>query len=451
MTDQPSSLRDPLDRLAALIGAARGLGASAADAVLFESRSLSAAWRLGRSEGLERAEAADLGLRVFVGPKQAIVSSTDLSDGALDELAERAVAMAQSVPDDPYCGLAETGRLADAIADLDLAEDAEPTPQDLIEMASACEDAARGVAGVTNSGGAEAGWGMARTALATSNGFTGRYARSNVSVGVSVLAGSGTAMERDYDYATACHRSDLEAPNAVGRRAGERTVRRLTPQKMATAKLPVVYDPRVANGLLRHFAGAIAGPAIARGTSFLKDRLGEPVFAPGITVTDDPRRLRGLRSRPFDGEGVRTEARDLIADGVLTSWLLDSRSARQLGLETTGHASRGTAGPPSPGSTNLFIVPGSLSPDALISEIAGGFYVTELIGMGVNSVTGDYSRGAAGFAIVDGELAQPVSEVTIAGNLAGMFAAITPANDLEIRYGVDAPTLRVDGMTVAGR
>ena len=451
MAASRDSLTDPLDRLGGLIARAQALGADAADAVLFDSRSLSITWRLGVSEGIERAESRDLGLRVIVGQRQAIVSSTDLSDAALDELAERAVAMAKTVPDDLYCGLADPDRLAAEIPDLDLADDAEPAPAQLAGLAGACEDAARAVEGVTNSGGAEADWSRTEIALVGSNGFAGGYAASRGSVGVSVLAGEGTAMERDYDYAMARYLADLEDAAAVGSRAGRRAVARLKPQKMTTGKRAIVYDPRVANGLLRHFAGAISGAAIARGTSFLKDRLGSRVFAPGLSLREDPLRPRGLSSRPFDGEGVATSARELIADGVLTTWLLDSRSARQLGLKTTGHASRGTASAPSPGATNLTLEPGAQTPAALIGEIDDGFYVTELIGMGVNGVTGDYSRGASGLAIVKGELAHAVSEVTIAGNLKDMFAAITPANDLEIRYGTDAPTLRVDGMTVAGR
>ena len=451
MTASRDSLTDPLDRLGGLIARARAMGADAADAVLFDSRSLSIAWRLGHSEGIERAESRDLGLRVIVGQRQAIVSSTDLSDAALDELAERAVAMAKTVPDDPHCGLADPDCLATEFPDLDLADDTEPDPAQLAQLASACEDAARAVKGINNSGGAEADWSRSEIALAGSNGFAGSYAASRSSVGVSVLAGEGTAMERDYDYAVARHLTDLEDAATIGTRAGQRTVARLKPQKMATGKRAIVYDPRVANGLLRHFSNAISGAAIARGTSFLKDRLGERVFALGLSVREDPLRRRGLSSRPFDGEGVATVARELIADGVLTTWLLDSRSARQLGLETTGHASRGTASAPSPGATNLTLDPGSQTPKALIGEIDDGFYVTELIGMGVNGVTGDYSRGASGLAIVKGELAHAVSEVTIAGNLTDMFAAITPANDLELRYGTDAPTLRVDGMTVAGR
>ncbi|MDE2582320.1 MAG: TldD/PmbA family protein, partial [Rhodospirillales bacterium] len=253
-----------------------------------------------------------------------------------------------------------------------------------------------------------------------------------------------------YDYHSTVHLADLDDPATIGRSAGERAVARLNPIRPQTAKLPVVYAPRVAGSLLGHFAGAINGAGIARGTSFLKDQMGARVFASGVTVRDDPRRLRGLRSRLFDGEGTPTTAQALIADGVLTTWLLDSRSARQLGLRSTGHAARGTGGPPSPSPSNLYLEAGSVSPAALMADIKLGLYVTELIGMGVNGVTGDYSRGAAGFLIRDGVLAEPVAEITIAGTLREMFAHLTPADDLVFRRGTDSPTVRVEGMTLAG-
>ncbi len=441
----------PLDLLSDLVGRALAAGADAADAVMFESTSLGVSQRLGKSEGIERSESQDLGLRVFRGRRQAVASSTDVSAAAIAELVERAYAMAGAVPEDPYCGLAEPGQLASDFADLDLCDAEEPTPETLVERAAAAEDAARAVDGITNSEGAEAGWSRGTVSLVASNGFAGAYATSQHSVSASVIAGEGTAMERDYDYAVARFAADLADAKAVGTSAGERTVRRLGPRKAPSARAPVVYDPRVARGLLSHLASAISGPAITRGTSFLKDRLGEPVFAAGVTVSDDPLRLRGLRSKPFDGEGVTTRARDIVSNGTLTTWLLDQRSARQLGLATTGHAARGTSSPPSPSPTNLYLAPGTQSPDALIAEIESGLYVTELIGMGVNGITGDYSRGAVGFWIEDGALAHPVSEVTVAGNLKDMFKAITPADDLVFRYGVDAPTLRIDGMTVAGK
>jgi len=441
---------DPNELAGDLVARACKAGADAADALYFKSAALSHAQRLGEIEKLERAESTDLGLRVFVGQRQAIVSTTDHSPAAISELVERAVAMARVVPEDPHTGLAPPELAAGDFPDLDLIDAVEPSPEALIGLAREAEDAARAVKGITNSEGAEASWSRVDIALATSNGFSGAYGFTRHGVGVSVLAGEGTAMERDYDWASAVHAGDLRSAAEVGKEAGERTVKRLNPHKVQTAKLPIVYDRRVSGGMLGHLTSAISGAAVARGTSFLKDRLGKAVFPESITVIDEPHRARGLRSKPFDGEGVACEKRALIDKGVLTTWLLDMRSANQLGMTTTGHASRGTGGPPSPSATNLVMQPGRTNTKSLIGDIKEGLYVTELIGFGVNQVTGDYSRGAGGFWIQNGELTYPVSEVTIAGNLVEMFAKITAADDLEIRYGVDAPTLRIDGMTIAG-
>jgi PmbA protein len=447
MADTDAEAGDLLERL---IGDARARGADAADAVLFEAASLSWSQRLGQPERLERAESDDVGLRVFVGKRVAIVSSSDRSDRALKELAERAVAMAKAVPEDPYCGLADPAALATDWPDLDLADPAEPSPETLTERARLAEEAALAVPGVTNSEGAEAAWSRSRIVLAASNGFTGGYAVTGNAVSVSVVAGEDGGMETDFDSTNRVYADDLEDPAEVGRRAGERAVRRLGSRKVASARVPVVFDPRVAGSLLRHLIGAVSGPSITRGTSFLMNSLGETVFPAGTMVIDDPHIRRGLRSKPFDAEGVANTRRAVIDDGRLTTWLLDLRSARQLGMVSTGHASRGTTSPPSPAPTNLYLEPGSRPPEDLIGEIEQGFYVTQLMGMGVNLVTGDYSRGAAGFWIENGELAYPVSEVTIAGNLKDMFASLTPANDLVLRYGVDAPTLRIERMTLAG-
>ncbi len=441
---------DALDLLDTLLAKAKAAGAEAADALFAHSVSLSYAQRLGALERLEREESHDLGLRVLIGRRQAIVSSTDTAPAALDALIERALAMARSVPEDPHCGLAEPAALAKDPPSLDICDTAEPDSQTLIARAAACEDAARAVPGITNSEGAEAGWSYAHIALAASNGFTGGYASSRHSVGTSVLAGEGLEMERDYEFSSRVYGADLEDPAEIGRKAGERTVRRLGARKAATGRVPVVFDPRVAGGLIGHLAGAINGVSVGRGTSFLKDKMGEQVFAPGINIVDDPHRARGLRSKPFDGEGVANDRLEVVADGRLTTWILDLASARKLGLETTGRAARGTSSPPSPSTTNLYLEPGPLAPDALMADIKQGFYVTEMMGMGVNGVTGDYSRGAAGFWIENGALAYPVSEVTVAGNLKDMFTNLTPANDLEFRYSTNAPTLRVEGMTVAG-
>jgi len=442
---------EPLTILEQLIDRARQAGAEAADAVMVQSTALGVSWRLGELEDLERSEDQDIGLRVLIGRKQASVSSSDISEAALDQLASRAVDMARFAPEDPYCGLADAAQLAkDWPRDLDLADPGEPSAEALIEAAAEAEDAARAVEGITNSEGASASWGRSAIALATSHGFAGAYAATSHGLSASVLAGEGTHMERDYDYVSARHRADLAPPAEVGRSAGERTVRRLNPRSKGSCKVPVIYDPRVSGGLLGHLSGAINGTSVARGTSFLKEKMGRQIFAEGVSVIDDPLRRRGLRSKPFDGEGLATAKLALVEDGRLASWILDCSAARQLNLTSTGHASRGTGGPPSPSATNLYMEAGTVSRDDLIGDIADGFYVTELIGMGVNGVTGDYSRGASGFWIENGKLAYPVAGLTIAGNLKQMFLALTPADDLEFRYGVNAPTVRVDGMTIAG-
>jgi len=438
-----------LDLLSDLIARARTAGADAADAVLVSGTSLSVARRLGKTEHVERAEGQDLGLRVFIGRQAAIVSATDVNPAGFTELVERAIAMARVVPEDPFAGLADTAAPPEP-DNLDLDDPTEPSAEDLLNRAAAAEDAAMAVKGVTNSEGAEAGFGRTEIFLVTSAGFTGRRAGTSHSVSAAALAGTGTGMQRDYDYHGTVHLSDLDDPAAIGHSAGERAVARLNPSRPKTARLPVIYDPRVAGGLVGHLLGAINGSGVARGTSFLKDRMGERIFAPGIAIHDDPRRVRGARSRVFDGEGTPTQARALIEDGVLTTWLLDTRSARQLGLKSTGHASRGTGGPPSPSATNVYLAAGRLTPGELMADIKLGLYVTELIGMGVNGVTGDYSRGAAGFMIRDGAIAEPVAEITIAGNLKEMFPNMTPANDLRFRRGTDAPTVRVEGLTIAG-
>ena len=340
--------------------------------------------------------------------------------------------------------------LTGAAPDIDGDDGADASPAELRARAQAAEDAARAVAGVTNSEGAGASAGRTIMALATSTGF----ARASITAGygssASVIAGEGARMQRDYAYHSTRHLADLEAPEAIGRRAGERAVARLDPGKLPSGPMPVVYDPRVGTSLLGHLAGAITGGAIARRTSFLLGKLGERIFAPGITIRDDPHRPRGLRSRGFDGEGLPTAPSDLIDDGVLTTWLLDSASARQLGLRPTGHAARGGSGAPGAGTSNLYLAAGSLHPEALIGDIKLGIYVTELIGQGVNGVTGDYSRGASGYAIRDGKLAEPVAEVTVAGNLTDMFLNLSAADDLVFRRAMDVPTLRIEGMTVAG-
>ncbi len=438
------------DVVAALVKEAIKAGADAADALVAEGISHAASFRLGKLEDIERSEGQDLGLRVMVGQRQAAVSSSDLSRDGLQPLAERAVAMAKLAPEDPWCGLAPDDRLAKDFPELDLIDPVEPGSDHLIDLARTAEEAALAIEGVTNSGGAGASWGRSGIVLATSAGFVGRYGGTSQGISVSVVAGKGSAMERDYDFTQARHAEDLESAAKIGQSAGERAVKRLNARKMASQSVPVVYDPRVSSGLVGHLAGAISGSGIARGSSFLKDQMGEQIFKAGLCIVDDPHRRRGFGSKPFDGEGVANKRHNLIEDGRLTTWLLDTATARQLGLETTGHASRGIGGPPSPGATNLYMEPGDLSADELIADIKSGLYITQLIGSGVNGITGDYSRGASGFWIENGEIAFAVNEITVAGNLKSMFAEMTPANDLEFKGRVNAPTIRIDGMTIAG-
>ncbi|HWB48290.1 MAG TPA: metallopeptidase TldD-related protein [Stellaceae bacterium] len=445
-----NAAQDVLNQLRDLVAAAKKAGADAADAVAFAGTSLSHTRRLGKTEKLERSESQDLGLRVLIGKQQAIVSSSDRAPATLDALVERAVAMARAIPEDPFCGLADPDQIAASWPALDMLDPDEPTAETLIERARAAEETALAVTGITNSEGADAGWGRSRVALVASNGFAGTYAGSSHGVSASVIAGSGTAMERDYDFASAVYAADLRNPEEVGRDAAERALKRLGARKMPTSKVPVIFDPRVARSFISHLLGGISGPSIARGTSFLKDKLGQRIFPEAITITEDPHKQRGLRSRPFDGEGIPNQRRALIDKGVLTTWLLDLRSARQLKLTTTGHAARGTASPPAPAATNVWIEPGTVTPAELYADVKSGFYVTELMGMGVNGVTGDYSRGASGFWIENGAIAFPVSEMTVAGNLKDMFLRLVAANDLEFRTGADSPTLRIDDLTVAG-
>jgi PmbA protein len=446
----PDSVTAP-DLLADLIAKARRAGADAADAMLVESAGLAATRRLGRLEKIERAEGTDLGLRVLVGRRQALVSTGDLTAASLARLVDNALAIARAVPEDRYAGLAAPEEIARALPALDLDDGVEPGAEALAATAAAAEDAALAAPGITNSEGAEASWSRSRTTLVASNGFAGQSARSRHSLSAAVIAGSNGAMERDYEFATVVRARDLPDPAALGLRAAERARRRLNPRKVRSRALPVVFDPRVAGSIVRHLTSAISGPAVARGTTFLKDRLGERVFGPGVGIVDDPLRPLGLRSQSFDAEGIAARPRRLVDDGVLTTWLLDCGSARQLGLATTGHAARGVSSPPAPAPSNAYLEAGKQSPAELMSDIKEGVYVTEMLGMGINQVTGDYSRGAAGFWIENGALAWPVSEITIAGNLTAMFAQLTPADDLEFRYGIDAPTLRIDGMTVAGQ
>ncbi len=439
------------DRAERLVKAALARGADAADAVALRGMSLAIEVRDGAVEESERAEGDDLGLRVLVGKRQAVVSTNDMASDGSAALAERAVAMARAAPEDKFAGLADAALLAHDFPDLDLIDPELPTITELEAMARAAEVAGLAVKGVAKSGGASASAGIGGMVLVTSHGFRGAYLGSRHGLSMTAIAGEGTGMERDYDYSSVLHAADLESPEKIGRTAGERALERLNPRKVSTRKVPVVFDRRVSGSLVSHLASAANGASVARKTSFLRDKMGEKLFADGIRIIDDPLRKRGLRSHPFDGEGVAGRKLALVDDGVLRSWILDCATARELGLATTGHAQRGVSSVPSPGASNLHLEAGRLSPEALIADIKDGFYVTDLIGMGANMVTGDYSRGASGFWIENGKRTFAVSEVTIAGHLLDIFRTLTPANDLEFRYGTNAPTVRLEGLTVAGQ
>ncbi|MDE3059961.1 MAG: TldD/PmbA family protein [Pseudomonadota bacterium] len=445
---------DASGTLSWLLDKARLAGADAADVAMIETTSVNASRRMGKPEGLERSENYAVGLRAFLGDRQAMVSSNDVSKDTLAELASRAVAMAKAAPPDPDSVLAPEELYCQTPPQLDLCDADEPEIGWLEEECRKAEDAALAIEGITNSEGADAGYSRSRVYLAIADRkgmrFEHGYDSSYFSVSVSVLAGSGTGMERDYDFTSARHRKSLADATGIGISAAKKALKRLNPRKVSTCQVPVVFDPRLSRGLLSVLAGAISGAAIARGSSFLKNDLGKKIFADSIRIIDDPHIRAGFGSRPFDGEGVRNGKRAIVEKGILATWLLDMRTAHKLGMTTTGHAHRGIGSPPSPSSTNLYMEKGTLSPQELMRDIKSGLYVTETSGMGINTITGDYSQGAAGFWIENGELAYPVSEITIAGHLCDMFAQATPASDLEFRYATNAPTLRVESMTVAG-
>ena len=445
------SISEAEGRASALVERARRAGADAADVLYYADASTGVQVRLGELEDVSRAEGETIDLRFFAGRRSASVSSSDLSDDALAALVERAAAMAREAPEDPWSGLAPEDRLLrDPGPDVESDDGADPSPLDLKARALAIDEAGRSVPGITNSDGARAMAGRTVVAIATSHGFCRGYSTSGYSASASLIAGTGSEMQRDYDYHSVRHYAELDDPETLGRRAAERAVARLRPERLPSGAMPVLFDPRVGDSLVGHLAAAIGGPSITRRTSFLLDKEGELVFPDGVTIRDDPHRRRGLRSKPFDGEGLPTGPSNLIESGRLTGWLLDSASARQLGREPTGHATRSAGGSPGVGVTNVHIEPGPVTAEQLIGEVERGIYVTELIGQGVNPVTGDYSRGASGFLIEKGRLGPPVAEITIAGNLLDMFASLAPADDLEFRRAVNVPTLRIEGMTVAG-
>ncbi|MES0809642.1 TldD/PmbA family protein [Roseibium sp. SCPC15] len=434
-------------RAARLVEAARKAGADACDAIAVTGVSLGVEVREAKVEETERAEGDDVTLRVFVGKRTAAVSANQLDDA--DGLAERAVAMAKVAPEDPYAGLADEDLLVKKLPQLELLDDKELTAENLTGMALEVEAAGLAVDGVSKSGGASASWRLAGIVLATSHGFQGSYLSSRYGMSMTAVAGEGTQMERDYDFDSRTYFEDLEDPSEIGRRAGERAVRRLNPQKLTTRTANVIYESRAARSILGHLTGAINGASIARKTSFLKDRMGEAIFAPGIQVVDDPFKRRGAATRPFDGEGTRADVLNMVEDGVLQHWFLDGASARELGLTPNGRAHRSGSGT-SPGATNITLMPGEKSLEQMMAEAGSGLLVTDLIGHGVNGLTGDYSRGAAGFWFENGNIVEPVSEITIAGNLNDMFKRLVPGSDLDNRYSSATPSVLIEGMALAG-
>lgn len=435
-----------------VVAAALKAGADAAEAVGAQRRSLSISVRMGDLEEVEREESRDLGLRVFVGKRQATVSGSDISAEARAKLVERAVAMARLAPEDPYASLADPDTLARGPRpDLDLYDPSEPSAEDLEDRARRAEAAARAVPKVTNSDGGSGSWSAAHWTMVTSAGFAGVHQASGFSIGASAIAGDGETMETGYDGRSVRWQSDLPTPESLGAEAGRRAASRLGARKIDSTTAPVIFENRLAGSLMSPLIGAISGPSIARGTSFLKDKLGQQLFAKGIYLTDDPHKPRGLGSSPFDDEGVTNQKRHLIEDGVLTTWLLNTSSARQLGLATTGHASRGLAGPPGVSTSNLTFQPGDRDQAGLMKDAGAGLLVTSMFGPSLNGNTGDWSVGCSGFWFEDGEIAYAVNEITVAGNLLDIFSRIVPGSDLEIRGSANAPSLLVDALAIAGR
>ncbi len=433
-----------------LVQMALKAGATSADAMAISSLSQGVSLRHGVIEEFEQSESQDVGLRVFVGQSAALISGSVLTKDGLQRLVERSIAMAKLAPPDPYSGIAEPSQLAKEFPDLDLVSKTEKTMEELKALAERAENAGLAIKGVTRSNGGSASSSKRLVAMAASNGFARAWERTSFSNSASVVAGEGTAMERDYDGHGASHFEDMESPEKIGTTAGERAVARLNPRKIASQRIPVLYDRRVASSLVGHLLGGINGSSIARGTSFLKEDLGKVLFAPNVTLVEDPHRLRGPASRPCDGEGLPTVKRNIIDQGVLTTWIMDLRAARQLGLPPTGHGARGLTSPPSASTSNIHMEAGGRSPEEMMKDFGTGLLVTEFIGSTINMVTGDYSRGASGFWIENGEKAYPVSGITVAGNLRDMFKALEPASDLIFRGGMNVPSCFLGEMTIAG-
>jgi PmbA protein len=440
------------DLTSALLDAARRAGAETADALAVSGTAVSIEIRKQALEQAERAEGVDIGLRVLVGGRQACVSASDTSAATIAALAERAVAMAREAPVDPHVGLADPDQLARDWdhATLDLSDSApEPSAAMLEAAARAVEAAALGHAGITQVE-AAAGYSRRQLHLAATNGFSGGYGRTSTSLSAVAFTGQGTAMQRDYAGEQRVHAADLPAADQIGRLAAERTLARVGSVKPRTGTFPVVYDERVAASLVGHLLSAINGSSVARGSSWARDLLGKPVLPAGMSLIEDPHRPRISASRPFDGEGLPTKRREIVADGVLTGWVLDLATGRKLGMESTANASRGTGAPPSPSTTNIDLTPGIVTRDDLLAQMGTGLLVTSMIGSTINPTTGDYSRGASGFWVENGALAYPVHECTIAGNLRDMLLRIVPANDARAHLSTRVPSILIDGMTLAG-
>lgn len=446
-----SSVDDALnEKIVFLLQKAKAFGATSADVVLAKSYSFAVKRRLGKEESVTRSEESTVGLRVFVGQKSAIVSSSDIAHEALMAMAERAVAMAREVPKDIFGGIASPDEILKFFPDLDLYDPTEPELGRINDWLDVTEQAALNYKGVTNSDGVDFETSKSRFYYAATNGFMSSYASSDFGISVAVIAGKNTNMQMGFDFDSSVFLSDLERFETLGVNAAEMAVKSLNPKKISTGRMPVIIDRKISGGVIGSLAASISGSAVSKGTTVLKDKMGEQIFSSNITIVDDPFIKRGTRSCPFDAEGISPQKRNIIENGVLTGWLLDLRSARQLGLKTTGNASRGASSNPYPSASNFYMQPGTMTVDELMSDITRGFYITEMMGSGVNIVNGDYSRGAKGFLIENGKITSPVAEVTVAGNLIDMWQELVPASDLKLKRGVDAPTLRMNNITVAG-
>lgn len=441
------------DLTQALIDAALKAGAGAADAIAVRGSSVTIDMRGGTLEQAERAEGVEIGLRVLIGGRQANVSASDTRPETISTLAERAVAMAHEAPEDPNVGLADPDQLIRDwdVSALQLCDPAgEPAPDALAQMAQEAEAAALGVSGVTQVQSASAAYSGRAVHIAASNGFSGGYKRTDTGVSCVAIADSGAGMERDYDGDSRVFAADLRDPAEIGRIAGERAVERLGARKPPTGSYPVLFDERISGTLIGHLLAAVNGASVARGSSWLRDKLGEVVLPEGLSIIEDPHRPRIGGSRPFDAEGLPTRRRAIVENGVLMGWTLDLANARKLGMQSTGNAVRGTSAPPSPGTWNIALTQGSHSRDDLIAEMGTGLLVTSMIGSTINANTGDYSRGAAGFWVENGEITYAVNECTIAGSLPEMLKAMIPGNDARTHLSRVVPSILVEGLTLAG-